>query len=73
MLRCHPSAAGPACSAPLLASALQRHLHWTHKSPVYQWWHRLDERVLRPLFGGRAPQVGRGRWVGAQPTCGPEP
>lgn len=45
-------------SAPLLASALQRHLHWTHKSPVYQWWHRLDERVLRPLFGGRAPQSG---------------
>ncbi|KAL4426691.1 hypothetical protein ABPG77_004747 [Micractinium sp. CCAP 211/92] len=45
-------------SAPLLASALQRHLHWTRKSPVYQWWHRLDEEMLRPLFGGRAPQSG---------------
>ncbi|KAL4425563.1 hypothetical protein ABPG75_009579 [Micractinium tetrahymenae] len=44
-------------SAPLLASALQRHLHWTKQSPIYTWWHRLDEGVLYPLFGGRAPQA----------------
>ena len=44
------------CSAPLLASALQRHLHWNRRSPIYSAWHLLDQRYLYPLFGGRAPR-----------------
>ena len=51
-----PSRLPSLCSAPLLASALQRHLHWNRRSPIYAAWHLLDEKYLYLLFGGRAPR-----------------
>lgn len=47
-----PRPAAP-CSPPLLATAL----HWNRASPIYRAWHHVDQRWLRPLFGGRAPHA----------------
>ena len=48
-----PPPPAAARSVPMLATALQRHLHWNQQSTISRWWHRLDDNYLRPMFGGR--------------------
>lgn len=55
-LSTYPSLSPEGVSAPLLTTALRRHLHWNHKAPIYTAWHKLDA-WLYPIFGGRATRA----------------